>query len=58
MGWFGAMPEFDGMEVKFSEASEMPFHRMKVRLKREIVTMGVEGLDPAKDAGAYVEPGD
>jgi UPF0176 protein len=31
---------------------------MKVRLKREIVTMGVEGLDPAKDAGAYVEPGD
>jgi UPF0176 protein len=45
------------LELKFSDASEMPFHRMKVRLKREIVTMGVETLDPA-GAGSYVEPGD
>ena len=29
-----AMPEFAGLEVKYSSASEMPFHRMKVRLKR------------------------
>ncbi|MGE0282695.1 MAG: rhodanese-related sulfurtransferase [Rhizobiaceae bacterium] len=56
MAWFAAVPEFGGMEVKFSEASEMPFHRMKVRLKREIVTMGVENLDPARDAGTYVAP--
>ena len=41
-----AMPEFAGLEVKFSTASEMPFHRMKVRLKREIVTMGVADIDP------------
>jgi UPF0176 protein len=34
----------------------MPFHRMKVRLKREIVTMGVPDIDPLRDAGAYVEP--
>src|SRR3546814_18988037 len=31
---------------------------MKVRLKREIVTMGVPGIDPARDAGAYVDPED
>ena len=47
-----AMPEFAGLDVKCSTAAEMPFHRMKVRLKREIVTMGVEGLDPATSAGA------
>jgi len=58
MAWLAAIAEFDGMEVKFSDAAEMPFHRMKVRLKREIVTMGVEGLDPGKDAGAYVAPVD
>ena len=46
-----------GLEVKYSSASEMPFHRMKVRLKQEIVTMGVDGLDAAH-AGAYVEPRD
>ncbi|MDN5927987.1 MAG: rhodanese-related sulfurtransferase [Hyphomicrobiales bacterium] len=45
-------------EVKFSEANEMPFHRMKVRLKKEIVTMGVLDLDPAADAGTYVDPAD
>jgi UPF0176 protein len=58
MTWLAAVPEFEGMEVKFSEASEMPFHRMKVRLKHEIVTMGVEGLDPARGAGTYVAPQD
>lgn len=56
--WLGAQPEFDGMELKFSEAPTMPFHRMKVRLKREIVTMGVEGLDPTIHAGTYVEAQD
>ncbi|TIQ85749.1 MAG: hypothetical protein E5X64_34325, partial [Mesorhizobium sp.] len=30
-----------GLEVKYSSAAQMPFHRMKVRLKREIVTMGI-----------------
>ncbi len=49
-----AIPEFAGLDVKYSEAAEMPFHRMKVRLKREIVTMGVEGIDPLASAGTYV----
>ncbi|TIO63327.1 MAG: hypothetical protein E5X98_18195, partial [Mesorhizobium sp.] len=44
--------------VKYSTAAEMPFHRMKVRLKREIVTMGVDNLDPASSAGTYVAPAD
>jgi UPF0176 protein len=50
------IPEFLGLEVKLSTAPKMPFHRMKVRLKREIVTMGVAGIDPVENAGAYVEP--
>lgn len=52
---FPALAELD---VKYSSALEMPFHRMKVRLKREIVTMGVEDLDPVRDAGTYVKPTD
>lgn len=48
----------NGMEVKFGHAAAMPFHRMKVRVKQEIVTMGVEGIDPLSDAGAYVAPED
>lgn len=53
-----AMPGFAGLDVKYGMADEMPFHRMKVRLKQEIVTMGVAGIDPLTGAGAYVEPGD
>lgn len=44
------------MEVKHSQASEAPFLRMKVRLKKEIVTMGVEGIDPNRVVGTYVDP--
>jgi UPF0176 protein len=47
-----------GLEVKYSSAAQMPFHRMKVRLKREIVTMGIRNLDPAASAGTYVAPAD
>jgi len=44
------------IDVKFSAANTTPFHRMKVRLKKEIVTMGVDDIDPLAEAGAYVEP--
>ncbi|TIS36469.1 MAG: rhodanese-related sulfurtransferase [Mesorhizobium sp.] len=47
-----------GLEVKYSSAAQTPFHRMKVRLKREIVTMGVSDIDPAASAGTYVAPAD
>ncbi len=53
-----ADPRLDDLDVKFSSATEMPFYRMKVRLKREIVTMGVEGVDPNKTVGTYVDPSD
>jgi len=54
--FLGSIKELDGLELKYSHAGEMPFHRMKVRLKREIVTMGVDTIDPIGDAGTYVEP--
>ncbi|MFO6447730.1 rhodanese-related sulfurtransferase [Erythrobacter sp. NE805] len=53
-----ALPGCAGLDVKFSEAAAMPFGRMKVRVKREIVTMGEPGLDPALTAGTYVDPHD
>ncbi|MDR3488922.1 MAG: rhodanese-related sulfurtransferase [Bradyrhizobium sp.] len=49
---------FDHLELKFSHASAMPFRRLKVRLKKEIVTLGTAGLDPRRQVGIYVEPAD
>ncbi|WP_333568101.1 oxygen-dependent tRNA uridine(34) hydroxylase TrhO [Sphingorhabdus sp.] len=46
------------LDVKYSFAKEMPFYRMKVRLKKEIVTLGVEGIDPKREVGTYVQPED
>lgn len=46
------------LDVKYSHAMEMPFYRMKVRLKKEIVTLGVEGIDPKREVGTYVQPED
>jgi UPF0176 protein len=51
-----AWPGFDAMEVKYSHAESMPFGRMKVKVKPEIVTMGVPGIDPRSDVGSYVDP--
>jgi UPF0176 protein len=51
-------PELAGAQIKYSTAEKMPFYRMKVRLKREIVTMGVPDIDPLKVAGTYVETKD
>ncbi len=51
-----AEPGFGGLEAKQSQAETMPFQRLKVRLKREIVTMGVTLTDPAAARGSYVAP--
>ena len=51
------LPGCADLDVKHSRAATMPFHRMKVRLKREIVTMGAPDIDPT-DTGAYVVPQD
>lgn len=44
------------LEHKESYAKEMPFYRMKVKLKREIVTLGVPGVSPTKQVGKYLKP--
>ncbi len=46
---------FDGLEYKESTAAEQPFLRLKVRLKREIVSMGVPGADPTRRVGRYAD---
>jgi UPF0176 protein len=51
-------PGFAALEAKFSNAAEMPFGKLKVKSKREIVTMGVEGIDAATGQGEYVDPKD
>ncbi|MGL4440285.1 MAG: rhodanese-related sulfurtransferase [Bosea sp. (in: a-proteobacteria)] len=48
----------DDLEIKYSQTAEMPFLRMKVKLKREIVTIGDEAVDPLLAVGTYVEAKD
>ena len=52
------LPGCAELDWKESFSAAMPFKRMKVRLKREIVSMGVEGIDPARIVGTYVAPQD
>jgi UPF0176 protein len=49
-----AVTGLDNLEIKFSTADQMPFLRMKVKLKREIVTIGDDSVDPLRAAGTYV----
>ena len=53
-----ALPGCAGLDVKESRASTLPFHRLKVRIKREIVTMGEPDIDPLTEVGHYVAPED
>ena len=58
VGHIGDWPEIEGLEVKYSTSKHREFLRMKVRVKKEIVTMGKPGINPAVDAGIYVDPKD
>ena len=51
-------PAIGRLEVKFSFAKEQPFYRMKVRLKKEIVSLGQPAVDPTNTVGTYVDPAD
>ena len=51
-------PRLADLQHKEAWASMPPFYRMKVRLKREIVTLGVPGISPNRMAGVYVKPKD
>ena len=53
-----ALPGCANFEWKESSASVPPFNRMKVRLKKEIVTMGQPDVDPTAAVGSYVDPSD
>lgn len=58
IAWLEKDPRFSGLEVKESYVTGNPFYRTKVKLKKEIVTMGVEGIDPNDIVGTYVAPRD
>ncbi|MAW40233.1 MAG: hypothetical protein CMF27_04835 [Kiritimatiellaceae bacterium] len=49
-------PRFEAIDHKLSFHDTNPFYRTKVRLKKEIVTMGIENIDPRHSTGTYVEP--
>ena len=56
LSFLRADPRLADLEHKESRAEGLPFYRMKVRLKKEIVTMGVDGVDPNEVVGTYVDP--
>ncbi|MDA8920470.1 rhodanese-related sulfurtransferase [Porticoccaceae bacterium] len=56
--WIGQQPGLENIDTKESFDDEIPFYRTKVKLRKEIVTMGVEGIDPRQVVGTYVKPED
>ncbi|MCJ0974458.1 rhodanese-related sulfurtransferase [Pseudomonas sp. PS1] len=58
LAWFGQDPRLADIDHKESYCDEQPFYRTKVKLKKEIVTLGVPGVDPNQRVGTYVEPQD
>ena len=56
--WLEQQPLLSGIDQKNSYHSDIPFYRTKVKLKKEIVTMGVQGIDPKQVVGTYVKPSD
>jgi len=58
LNWLKSNPCLTNLTAKFSFDTENPFYRTKVKLKKEIVTMGIEGIDPNRTVGTYVKPKD
>lgn len=56
LAWLRSDPRLACLEHKESFDDHMPFYRMKVKLKKEIVTMGIPGIDPNECVGTYVKP--
>ena len=54
--FLGRYPGLEDLGKKVSYCSRNPFYRMKVRLKKEIVTLGVDGIDPRRNVGEYIPP--
>ena len=49
---------FSNLDIKFSQSQENPFVRLKVKLKKEIVTIGDESINPNHKVGNYIDPQD
>jgi UPF0176 protein len=58
IGYLRTLPGCAGLDVKYSHADEMPFYRMKVMVKKEIVALGQPDVDPVGKVGNYVAPQD
>jgi len=58
LGYLNDDPRINPISCKESLHQEQPFYRTKVKLKKEIVTMGVQGIDPRRTVGTYVKPKD
>ncbi|MBT80081.1 MAG: hypothetical protein CL587_06785 [Alteromonadaceae bacterium] len=58
LAYLNSDPRINPISYKESLHDEQPFYRTKVKLKKEIVTMGVEGIDPRHTVGTYVKPKD
>ena len=58
LAWLGTDERLANIVTKESYDETMPFYRTKVKLKKEIVTMGIEGIDPKQVVGTYVKPQD
>ncbi|MFT5663758.1 MAG: UPF0176 protein [Urechidicola sp.] len=58
LNWIRKDTRLANIDVKFSFDNSLPFYRTRVKLKNEIVTMGVDDIDPINSAGTYVKPED
>ena len=58
LAWLQQQPGLENIDNKESYTDNRPFLRTKVKLKKEIVTMGVKGIDPKRVVGTYVKPKD
>ena len=56
LGFLRSYPALKGLEHKESYAEGEPFYRMKVRIKKEIVTIGIPEVDPNETVGTYLDP--
>lgn len=58
LAWLRSDPRLKDLNSKESYDDEIPFYRSKVKLKKEIVTMGIEGIDPNRKVGTHIKPKD
>ena len=58
LAWIRTDSRLQNIRCKFSYDEEMPFYRSRVKLKKEIVTMGIKGIDPNRSVGTHVKPSD